>query len=366
MIYYIVYFILATLCVVTPLVKKSQKNWPMYTGAFLIFFFQALRWKTGTDWNPYYEEFINVNNPLWDDKFELGYRILNSFVRHITDKYTFFLLLECGLNTVFIVFFIKKMAVSNPCIVLLYLFVISLFPIRYTLASNLILCSYYFIEKKRLIHFLVIIFIAFLIHRTSIIFLPFYFICQHKISFKLLIYIYISSIILGVLAEYTFGNLLQIASLMYGFADSTVQGKMMVYVSGDIPDRLKMTPLRFLISTINSTFFILFFYYFKRRFFNRDRKYDIMFTLYVLGISFNRIFLQTIPDMARLTSLFTGGFIIMLVMIISSLKKSYQTIATIGIIAYLFVTYYTSINGFYKDLYIPYYTVFENPIRNMY
>ncbi len=366
MIYTFVYAILSVLCIINPTVKEAQKNWLMYGGALIILLFQALRWKTGTDWNPYLNEFLNVNSPHWIDEFEPGYQFLNSIVRHLTDKYTVFLLVECGLNLFFITFFLKKMPINNPCLGLLYFFVLAIFPIRFTLASNLILCSYIFILKRKIIPFCLLVISAYLIHRTAIAFLPMYFICQRNYSFRFLMIVYISSIILGLLAEYTFGNLLQIASMMYGFTDSSVQGKMDAYVTGEIPDRLKMTPIRYAISIINSTLFILIFYYFKRTKFNNNYIYSLLFTLYVFGISFNRIFLQTIPDMARMTSFFTGGFIIMIIMIISSLKKSIQPIATIGVIGYLFLTYRSQIYGYYQDLFIPYYSIFENPIRSMY
>lgn len=366
MTYTLIYAFLAVLCIVNPAVKKEQKYWLMYGGAIIILLFQALRWKTGTDWNAYLNEFLNVNNSSWIDDFEPGYQFLNSIVRYITDKYTAFLFLECGLNLLFITYFLRKMPINNPCLGLLYFFVLAIFPIRFTLASNMVVCSYIFILEKKPIPFCLLILGAYLIHRTAIAFLPVYLICQRNYSFKFLMIIYISAIILGLLAEYTFGNLLQMASVMYGFADTSVQGKMDAYITGEIPDRLKMTPIRYALSIINSTIFILIFYYFKRKNFNQSNIYSLLFTLYVFGISFNRIFLQTIPDMARMTSFFTGGFIIMTIMIISSLKKSIQPIATIGVIGYLFITYRSQVYGYYQDLFIPYYTVFENPIRSMY
>ena len=366
--YYVLYFFLAVLCIINPYVKKTQQYSMVYLGAFAILLFQALRWKTGTDWIPYYEKFLNSNNPAWEKyiTFEYGFRYLNSIIRKITDSYTIFLFVECGLNLLFSIIFIKKMNVSNPCLALLYLFVIVIFPIRYTLAMSMILCSYYYILEKKFIPFTILVIGAFLIHRTTIIFFPLYFICQYKIPFKLLFSVYIIATILGILVEYTFGNLLQMASLMYGYADETVQDKMEAYMSGDLAQEHQKSIFRLFLSFLNSTFFILFFYYFKNNRFHDDRKYEVLFTLYVLGISFNRIFIQTIPDIARLTSLFTGGYIVMLIMIISSMRKWIRPLATMLVLLYLFMTYYSSIHGVYEDLFIPYYTVFENPNRPMY
>lgn len=347
--------------------KKEQRNLLLYLGAFVILLFQALRWKTGTDWNPYLNEFLNVNRPGWEEDFESGYVFLNSAVRHLSDSYTLFLFVECGINICLIIFFLKKMPIDNKIIGLLYFFAIAIFPIRFTLASNMILCSYTYILHKKLLPFCIIVICASLIHRTAIAFLPMYFICQHKFSFKILMFIYVVSIILGVMADYTFGNLLQIAAATYGFASSTVQTKMEAYVTGDVPERLQMSPIRYLMSIANSTLFILVFYYFKRTRFSENAVYTLLFTLYVIGISFNRIFLQTIPDVARMTSFFTGGFIIMAIMIISSFKSNVKILATIGLTLYIFLSFNSTVNGYYEYLFNPYYSIFtDNPARIMY
>lgn len=365
MIYYEIYIFLGLLCIFAVVAKKTQRMWLLYLGACVILLFQALRWKTGTDWNPYLIEFLNVNKSGRVDEFELGYVFLNSIIRHITDKYTVFLLFECGLNICFIIFFLRKMPIRNKSLGLLYFFAIAVFPIRFTLASNMILCSYVYILEKKIVPFIVIVICASMIHRTAIAFLPMYFICQYKFSFRVLMIIYIGAIVLGALAEYTFGNLLQIAAATYRFAGSAVQNKMDAYVTGEIPDRLQMTPIRYLMSMVNSTFFILLFYYFKRKNFSSNAVYGLLFTLYVLGISFNRIFLQTIPDIARMTSFFTGGFIIMIIMIISSLKRKFQILATIAVISYIFLSYNSSINGYYKNLFNPYYSVFSGNVHRI-
>lgn len=367
MIYYQIYLFLSLLAICASVAKKSQRELSLYLGAAVILLFQALRWKTGTDWNPYLNEFLNVNKPGLVDEFEPGYVFLNSIIRHLTDNYTVFLFVECGLNLFFTIFFLKKMPITNKPIGLLYFFAIAVFPIRFTLASNMILCSYVYILEKKIISFCVIVIGASLIHRTAISFLPMYFICQYKFSFKVLMIIYIGAIILGTLAEYTFGNLLQVASMAYGLTGSTVQSKMEAYVTGEIPERLALTPIRYLMSIANSTLFIFVFYYFKRTKFSSNTTYTLLFTLYVLGISFNRIFLQTIPDFARMTSFFTGGFIIMIIMIISTFKRRTQVFATLALTFYIFLSYNSTINGFYKNLFNPYYSIFtDNPARIMY
>lgn len=367
MIYNQLYLFLVLLCLLNPYVKRTQRYWPMYLGAFAVLCFQALRWKTGTDWIAYQNEFIYAGSDIWKSRMEPGFELLNIIVRKYTSSYTVFLFVECGLNLFFITTFLRKMPINNPSLGMLYFFVIAIFPIRYTLASNMVLCSYFYILEKRFIPFLLLVLAAFTIHRTVIAFLPLYFICQRQYSFKFLLILYFSCFVLGMLVEYTFGHILQMAMAMYGIASDTVQGKLEAYITEDVPEYAKMTPMRVAMSLINSTLFILFFRYFQVKRFSHDRLYALLFTLYVLGISFNRIFMQTVPDIARLTSLFTGGYIIMIIMIIGSTKRTNQIFFTAAFTGYLFLTYNSSVHGFYEDLFVPYYSIFtEDPLRSLY
>ena len=175
--------------------------------------------------------------------------------------------------------------------------------------------------------------------------------------------IYVTCIILGLVSERTFAGLLSLASNFYLYIDSTVQGKMNVYFTDNIPEYAKMTSLRYFLSILNSSIFIFVFYYFKNKYFKDNSVYNLLFNLYFIGISFNRIVFQIIPDLARLTSLFTGGFIIMIMMIIDLYKKPIRIFLTICILSYLFIAYYNTINGFYADLYIPYYSIFSDNSR---
>lgn len=367
LIYLFVYGLLSFFSLFDLYVIKKHRIGLLIFGAFVVVLFQALRWRTGTDWNGYFNEFMNVNSPYWDDNFEIGYRFLNSSIRTITNHYTIFLLAECILNALFIILFIRSMPVSNPCLAYLYFFSLAIFPIRYTLACSIVLYSYKYILEKKFITFLLLIVIAFSIHRMVILFFPAYFIANRNYSFGLLISVYLLTVILGFATDLIFGNLLEVGALLYGGVSDNVQGKLEHYLTEDIPEYGRMSILRVILSVINSSLFILLFYYFKRKFFMDNKIYNMLFNLYVLGISFNRLVFQTIPDLARLTSLFTGGFIVMIIMILSKYRRDIQVLITSALILYFFIAYYSAINGFYADLFIPYYSIFSDKIRiNLY
>ena len=367
MIYLAIYIIIGIIAVVEQVVKKSQRKYLLFFAAIIIVSFQSLRWKTGTDWPPYYDFFISSEN--WsscaDYGFEIGYSILNYLVRNITDSYTVFLIIECTLNCIFICLYAKYFGNGKYTTILLVTsFALMVFPIRFTLASNIIVYSYKYIIEKKPLQFGLLFLLAFSIHRSVIAFIPTYFIVRKHYSIYLILSVYFISIILGVLTEYTFGNVLQIISGFYGNLGDTYQDKLDAYVTGGTPDAAQMSLSRIILSFINSTVFILGFYYFKKKYFPSDIKYNILFNLYVIGICFNRIFLQIIPDFTRITSLYAGGFAVMLIMIVSQLRRlSNRLILCILILIYYFYNYWSYIDGYYSYLFFPYYSIFSDTQR---
>lgn len=361
MIYALIYIFLAALSVGSVPIKESQRKYVLYAGAIVVLFFQALRWKTGTDWDPYYNEFLVADFLGKYDDFEFGYRVLNVLSREIFGNFTALLFIECGLNLIFIILYLRKIKTVNPCIGLLYFFSLAIFPIRFNLASSIVVYSYCYIIRRKFFIFLILNLIAFSIHRSAIIFLPMYFICQRNYSLKVYATIYIIAIILGLAADYTFGNILKLAYAIYGGMDSSMQNKMEFYITGEIPDAAKMTPIRYTLSLINSSLFVVLFYYYKSKYFSKNHTYAVLYTLYLIGISFNRIFLTVIPDLARATSFFTGGFIIMLIYIINFYKRlSIRIVLTLIAGLYFAFNYYSTINGYYDFLFLPYYSIFDS------
>ena len=77
------------------------------------------------------------------------------------------------------------------------------------------------------------------------------------------------------------------------------------------------------------------------------------------------MFLQIIPDFARVTSLFTGGFSVMLLLIASQFcRRSTKIVWYIVLILYFYFQFKKgSIEGYYKDIYIPYYNIFSGGER---
>lgn len=291
---------------------------------------------------------------------------MNILVRHISRSFTVFLFIECFLILYFITRFAYSMPVNNKCVILLTLFASSIFPIRYTLASAIILCSYKYIIEKKILKFMCLFILALLIHRSVIVFLPIYFFARKEYSGSFLLIIYIIAVIIGSLLESYFGNLLQFISLFYSGVGERYQHKLDAYVTGEVPEYAEMSFYRTLFSLLNGLFYIILFCYFRKKFFEKDEFYKVLLNIYVFGMVFNRIFLFAVPDFARVTSLFAGGFVIMILMIISKYDLTKQMLFLTLLCFYYFLKYWGNINGLYADLYLPYYSIFSGVNRFVY
>lgn len=368
MIYFLVFILLSILVIVEFECKKDQRIYLLLIGVLIVGLFQALRWKTGTDWTPYHDFFISSCNPVSSnyDNFELGYTLLNSFVRVFTSSYTVFLLVFCFLNLFFVSKFVISLKVQNYSFILLALFALTVFPIRYTLASSIILCSYTYIIDRKFLPFFLLFLLAFSIHRSVVVFLPFYFIAQRKYSIYLLLALYFIAVILGLSTDSTFAVVLKYTSMFYSNLGDSFQSKLNSYMTGEVPEYAFMSSFQVILSTLNSTFFILLFYYFKKKHFVINQPYNVLFNLYVFGIILNRFFWQIVPDFARVTSLFSAGFFVMLLMIFSKYSRRNQLVFSVVFLGYYFVKYLSIIDGHYSDLFLPYISVFSDGTRFVY
>lgn len=368
MVYIIIYLLICVFCFLELRIKKRQRYFLVFVAVVIIGLFQSLRWRTGTDWESYFDFFIHANKLYRTELagFEWGYTQLNILVRHISKSFTIFLFIECFLNLYFVARFAHFMPVRNKCVILLVSFASVIFPIRYTLASAIILCSYRYIIEKKLLKFIFLFILALLIHRSVIIFFPMYFLVRKGYSASFLLIIYIIAVVLGGLLESYFGYLLQFISLFYSGVGEHYQHKLDAYVTGEIPSYAELSTLRIFLSLLNSLFFIVLFLYFREKYFKENKVYTVLLNLYVFGMVFNRLFLFAIPDFVRVTSLFAGGFIVMILMIISRYSLKKQMILLTILCVYYLIKYWGTINGIYADLYLPYYSIFSGVDRVVY
>lgn len=155
----------------------------------------------GADTYAYYYAFERVKNTPWKTILlqnwnylfhglgikDPGYPLLEKIFQIFCGDYQVFLLLIAAVFTISMAVWIYKNS-SMPCLsfiiysVLFYAFY-SVTGHRQTLATALIVfVGYKYIKEKKLLKFLVIAFIAFMLHKSSLVFIPFYFLAHRRIT----------------------------------------------------------------------------------------------------------------------------------------------------------------------------------------
>lgn len=136
--------------------------------------FSGLRWKTGTDWDSYFELFeyggsLNDYLSLWH--YEVGYKFINWFFYNYFGNYTVWLIVLS-----FLIITLKTSIIYKKRYLLLSFFFIltsslpDLFPTRQQLAIAIIIFAVYqLINNKSLIRYYLLLLIACTIHISSLV-----------------------------------------------------------------------------------------------------------------------------------------------------------------------------------------------------
>ncbi|MDQ0593043.1 hypothetical protein QFZ37_001412 [Chryseobacterium ginsenosidimutans] len=144
---------------------------------FFWWFLESFRWESGTDFYNYYNNFNGLQaKDISADRFELGYNLLVIFCRDYL-KFTFYIFNSVYYAVIFLLYFFSVKKITNHPI--LFLFIFFCFSVglmgssRQLMAvSIMFFASIYFLEKKKLIFILCILFASFF-HRTIIVCLIF-------------------------------------------------------------------------------------------------------------------------------------------------------------------------------------------------
>lgn len=143
----------------------------------------GLRWNIGTDWNSYYRGFIYNYTSA---KQELGYALLVSVVRAVTDNYSLFLIILALIQYIALANYIKNNSIY-PLVSLCIAYAIYT-PLlgmnRQFIALSIALFSIKFIFKRQFIPFLSLIFFASFFHKSSLFFLPAFFLWNIRMEKK--------------------------------------------------------------------------------------------------------------------------------------------------------------------------------------
>ena len=261
--------------------NKSDLNTKVYCGLV------ALQWilisglrhvSIGSDTQNYGRWFEYVKNLSWPEIFDdltgyifhgkevndPGYNLIQKTFQIFSDDYQVFLIFIALIFTSFMAIWIYNNS-KDPCFsfilysVLFYSFY-ALTGHRQTIATALIVfIGYKYIKERKLVKFAILAFAAYLIHKSSIVFVPYYFLANITITPLYVIFALIVIAVIVLLGKSLYGPL----SEMLGFSEEQIE-----YAVGGAETYAAVLALMCII-------ILCFYYFYKHRTENATRIFNI-------------------------------------------------------------------------------------------
>lgn len=195
-----------------------------YFVSFVLFSVSFLRWNIGTDWDGYHEIYLH---PELFENMEVGFMMINITVKQFFNSYTVALFIQGAILFVFQTAAIKQLS-PYPMTTLMLLWGSSfcgIFFVRQSVSTALLLFSIVMIRDRHLLAFLVLVFLASLLHRSALFFLPAYWIYHLHFSNKRAVLAIACGMLIGSLIDFAdyFGT---IGSLLGGMYETKIDGYM--------------------------------------------------------------------------------------------------------------------------------------------
>ncbi len=371
MLFYVALFVLYLLIGLLDLAKpdRQAKLFFLTIGILLFIGLAGLRWNTGTDWNSYEGFFhrsvdLNVVEP---EHLEIGFTWFNHIIRLFMDNYTVILLISAvvivGLKGVYL----ARFALYPLMGMFLYYcyFYGDMFFVRQGLAISMLLVSTKYIESRQFVKFLLIVAFATLFHSTAITFIPAYFIYKFRFSNNVLIGALVFGIVLALVHFDSF--MLKAFAPLAGFNANLADKASKYLENGSDLDQSGVTGYMSLVLGIFKRAIILpFFFIYRKKGEATVPYYNGLLNLVVWG---NFLYFATgnILPLQRVTTYYYFYEISLLVVIIRILwnKKAKLFMYCSFLVLFGLFKFIYGLQG-YKDLYVPYYSIFSTNINRTY
>lgn len=170
--------------------NTTREKYIFWIEVIFMSLFCGLRFEVGQDWNQYKEIFELCESNIIYETYERGYILLNRFFHLFTDNY-YILQLFIDVAAGLLIFSAIKKKTTYPIFIVLiyyicnYMFAIDMTMNRLHLALAIVICGYYFIDRKNIVGWVCIIFLAMQFHITSVIAFPLFWTSKIKISRKI-------------------------------------------------------------------------------------------------------------------------------------------------------------------------------------
>jgi hypothetical protein len=350
--------------------KRSFKATVLLSKYFFFLFLVVLillgsiRWQRGTDWEPYHDFF--VDRKTWiqynDGTFEISYTILNYIVHCISDSYSLFLFVFTFLVISLKWKTIKCVAVFPSLSLFLYICQNfgDIFAVRQALAISILWVTIIYIQRHEKFKFIAGVLLATSIHNASFFWIFAYYIYHKNLKIFLSLILLIVSLLIGIsnglerLFTMVFDNLSGLEGI-----NIRLLSKILFYTSDT--EIMQSSAIRIMINISKRIFVVPIIIFSKRRLEKANEYMPGIINLYIFGNIFNCLFSGTFETFQRLSTAFTFLEIFTFPALLYIIKKKHLKYLFLFIILiYGFLKLLFGINA-YRDLFLPYYTIF-NPM----
>lgn len=341
--------------------KFGKKLLPLL---FLIFLaLGTLRWERGTDWNSYLYLFKNVNAPYYKEVYESLFYLLNVIVNNFSKDYTIMLFVQSLIINILIYSNIKKYSISPVFSTFIWFAVFfgGIFFVRQTIAIAILFFSLRFIVERKIWLFMIMVIIAGNFHRSAYIFILSYFIYNLNLTRKFFIIALVSSF---VFSSFAIGHLLTFFS---GFDFGQFSERTEIYATDgktNITYGSSYSSLETMYRGISYRIVILLvtliFYY---KLYQKDIFFRGVYNIYFLGLIMFILFVPVSVALIRFSSYFEIFQVFLFPYLIYQYRnKIYNNAILLVCIIYFAIRLDSNITA-YKDLYIPYKSIFNKNLK---
>lgn len=349
--------------------SQVMKRVFIYSGTiitFLVFWLLAsLRWKTGTDWDSYYDVFYYFSD-IYRSYFEPGFIILVSTIRSFTSNYTIYLTIFSFL-CLFLKFhfFLKYHKETIFTVLLLFLcyYFADIFAVRQNLAISITIFSTSFIIQRRPWLFSILICVAATIHFTSILYIFAYIIYWTNVKDRTFYILILISVIFGLVGGGA--KFLDLGLKIIG-VDGYAGEKINQYLNESGADAINTNnnPLViYLLGLIKRGILIPIFFWVKNKVSDSRPEMRGYLNLYMVGNIIYFLFAKDLAIFARASVpfLFFEIFLIPFTLIyFRPLRVKFIVVFMIVLI--LSASRFNALINSYYDLYVPYNSIFDDRI----
>ena len=358
MAFYFIIFILLTIFSAFEVygLKKNAKTLFFIILSSLLFFFSFIRWDTGTDWESYHTFFNYSTEWGLEGEFEWGFTRLNEFVKIFFDNYTFLLFIIASA-----LFYFQSSAILRfspyPSFSLLFLWCIifaNIFFVRQALATVILFFSIRYIQEKKLLLFLMMVGLAMLFHRTSIVFI----IAWWVYHLKLRPVVMIAGIGISLTLTVALSTLM---ATLGSVAGGSIQHKISFYLdSSGFTFGMENTSIAQIIikGFANKVFIFALALFFLKRLEEKGEEFRGYLNLYWVSILIYFSMVSISIVLVRLSIVYDMVAIVLIPIILINIERLYvRFFLFLVFVCYLFLRLNLSLSS-YPDSYIPFKTIF--------